>query len=1055
MKFKEYFSRIDYFIEKRIGISCYSSNYDEVNEFTEGLEEIGISYEKFASSEILQNNTAFNVETFNKSYLVFYQDLSLKELGENIESVVNEILYPIYFKNIPIALFSSLPKTEYKAINIKSGLIHEDFNIVVNNLLFEQIYTLFDPINLHIDNRARSNDDTKYTPIELILRKALESNRFSYQSQVKLGRHYVDFIVEKDNRKLIVECDGREYHNPFRDKERDKELDKYGIPILRFSGSEIFLNSSDCIEKINNFFLRAPENALKQLDENIDKSQSKPIAHINGACRVLAPAGSGKTKTLVNRIINLINNGVEESNILALAFNKMAAVEMRDRLDKRNINVSNKLNESGVAVRTFHSFGYQIIRESLQWNFNPQRELLDTRNFLRDSFNAYHNLPGYKMKDAIDKLLEALRKAKMELIPIEELIVEIDEKVYPFQNIFDTYLEKQKAHNFFNYDDMIYLSLRILLDNGILRNILQKKYQYILVDEFQDLNEAQLLLMQLLSLPENNLFIVGDDDQMIYGWRGAKISHILNFPKRYKTSKDYTLSTNYRSSKSIVNHSSWLIKNNTNRVPKDIKPKLNAKTGEFMVMISENLFEQAQDAVKWINDKKDESNATWGDFAVLYRYHEYQYPIALLLDSFRIPHSPINNYRLFVKNPGKDLYAYLTVLLHPNDSKPENFARILKYPNKYFSNDLIANARDWNSFENLVDILDEQWRKDKVSDFINDIKYIQSVLADYDSPAELIQSIYDTFDFKGFYEDRDVDINEVEKASDDIIMDVILAVSKTYNTIDEFYFQIYNAINEPYETPTFEERNPINEVHLTTIHSTKGNEFAHVIYFNLSESDKNFTEIQEEEERRVCYVGVTRAINNLFITALNKNYSKFLLELIRNPKFIDQQEVQLNGQLSTLKYDESLILGKIESYKSEIESIKKVYPELTGTTLQINKELLSADYKTKITSLERKYPELIGEPLKSDFFIFKAFFTKKRAKKVETAKKKVIELHTKIEKVIEIAVSERQERVNNATGEIQELNEKITEITNGKLIQCRDSIYEIQSEIKFRDLIPV
>lgn len=1055
MPYTDYFARIDFYLDKKIGCSMFDANESNFNNFINKLNSQNITYKSFIASDLVKNSRNLDFQYTDVQYLVLYQDLNFTDLKLNILKIVNDLVFPTYFHNIPIAFFSKIEKTKYLNIQIESGQIHQNINEVESFLLIEQLFNLIDLNSIELDTDTSFKKKEVLTPIEKIIEEELLNKKIAHKPQVKLGRHYVDFLIEGDNKKLIVECDGRDYHNPHKDKERDNELAKFGIKILRLSGSEIYYNPDKCIEKIINSLKSIVKRTDKLIDKDLDESQKSPLNHIVGPCRVLAPAGSGKTKTLVNRISYLINQGIDESKILALAFNKKAAEEMTKRLDVRDIKVSKKLSDEGVAVKTFHSFGYEIIKEYLKWNFNAEREVLETRNLLKKAFTPFVDIPGYKINDAIDKMLEALRRAKMELVPIDEVTVEIDDKIYSFQEIFYKYLELQRNINFFNFDDMIYLTLRILLDNGIARRSLQNRFQYILVDEFQDLTEAQIMLMQILSLPNNNLFIVGDDDQMIYGWRGAKISHIINFPNRYKTSRDYTLSTNYRCTKKVVKHSTWLINNNKNRVPKDIQPRLNAALGEFSIKISDSIYEQAIIAAEWIKSNQKEKKQNWKDFAILYRYHEYQFPVAMILDSYRIPHSPVNHYKLFLKNPAKDLYSYLTVILHPDDAKNEDYERILKKPNKYFTNELISKATDWDSFIELWKIPREEWRKEKVKDFIDKVIKIKSKInTSLNSPEKLVQEIFDIFSFKEYYKDEAKVVNEVEKAGDDIIIDVIISVSKLFDSMSEFYSQIYKAINEPYENLNPYETKGNNEVHLTTIHSTKGNEYSNVVYFNLSQTENNLSETEIEEERRVCYVGVTRAIKNIIITTTQDKYSKYLLELIRNPTYKNISNIQLNNLLSQAKQEEQSILGKIEFTKKEIDNMLKDFPELKGESLNIKEDLIGIAQRKKIEILEKKYPEVNGLPLKTDYSIFKNYFINMRIKKIEKAKIKINILTNEVNELVQNQIMLRRNNIDLTAKRIEELNDNITHLANNELVIRSDKTHEIKSEIEFRELIP-
>ena len=228
----------------------------------------------------------------------------------------------------------------------------------------------------------------------------------------------------------------------------------------------------------------------------------------------------------------------------------------------------------------------------------------------------------------------------MELPALSTVTVEYGDKVYPLEPIFHSYVQKQLSASFVDFDDMIYMAVRLLLENGALRRTYQSRFDFVLVDEFQDLNEAQLLLLQIIALPENNIFAVGDDDQMIYGFRGADVKHIVEFEKRFPVAATHVLNTNYRSSRMIVRHTGWLIRHNLDRVPKDIQPRQDAPMGRFEVAGHASLLEQARFAAGWLAEHKKQNKLNWRDYAVLYRYNAYQFPVAVMLDAMGIPHSP-------------------------------------------------------------------------------------------------------------------------------------------------------------------------------------------------------------------------------------------------------------------------------------------------------------------------------------------------------------------------------------------------------------------------------
>jgi DNA helicase II / ATP-dependent DNA helicase PcrA len=282
-------------------------------------------------------------------------------------------------------------------------------------------------------------------------------------------------------------------------------------------------------------------------------------------------------------------------------------------------------------------------------------------------------------------------------------------------------------------------------------------------------------------------------------------------------------------------------------------------------------------AKDWLLDLHRVNGAEWKDFAVLFRYHDYQYAIALALDAEMIPHTPVNGFRLFRSKPGRDIYAYLTVILHPNDARPEDFSRILKRPNKYIQNDIINQITNWDAFQNLPDHFQEQWRIENITAFLNKIYTIQNDIENYTAES-IVSAIFEEFDFREFYHNiHDVDV-DLDKAPDEVLLDLIISVAKFSNSVDDFYMNIHHAIhdNDPIINDNIEE-DP-NLVALSSIHTSKGREFKNVIYFNHIKSTFDQNETDVEEERRVSYVGITRAIDNILITSTIDNYSIFIKE---------------------------------------------------------------------------------------------------------------------------------------------------------------------------------
>jgi len=491
----------------------------------------------------------------------------------------------------------------------------------------------------------------------------------------------------------------------------------------------------------------------------LDPNQTLAATHLNGPLRVMAPAGSGKTRTLVSRITFLLEQGIPTDRILALAFNRKAQQEMNDRLAALG---------HAVNVRTFHSFGYEIVRRALGWEYheNSHAHLLD---LLRKAV-ARHVFTSRLHLDSLDPFLEALHRATMELVPLATLNIPTDLREIPFEPIFQDFLTAQIQQRFLTFDGMIYHALRALLDDAALRHSLQNQFEYVLVDEFQDLNRAQMMLTQIIALPQNNLFVVGDDDQMIYGWRGADVRLILDFPQTYSDAKTVVLATNYRSTQRIVRHSRMLIEHNPERVVKDIQPRTQAGRGILDVILAQGIRAQAKAALDWMETQKTTHHLAWDDFAILYRVNNHAFPILSLLDQRGIPY---------------------------------------------------ALASDTPDDEEL--------------------------------PPEI----------------------------------------------------------QP------------GAISLMTIHKSKGKEFPWVVYFNLSRKGASEIETHLEEERRVAYVGATRAQQGLLITADEDHYSRFLIEFALNPEFDPYALPYIERQVALVRKKRDKITRELTAHHKTLATLSQ------------------------------------------------------------------------------------------------------------------------------------
>ncbi len=905
--FDFFFDRLDACLRKGRGFSLFRADDACVADFSQGCERRGLAPLTIYLSSV--QNGSGDIPA-SPGFVILIQDLSYAEFIERASVIADRIVFPLWFRRTAICFFSGLDAEVYETPRIKGDDLHRDASRAIRSLLAEQTMILLKRSNYQLASpelleSVEPVPEILFTPIEEKMRAALEAHNLSYQSHVRLGRHAVDFLVSTpkgaQDSKVVVECESKAFHEPSRDSDAARGSSLAGYPVCRFSGSQIEADVDKCIRTIQEaVYDRTLPNY--NLDNDLDPSQREAVATVSGPIRVLAPAGSGKTKTLVNRILHLLNQGVASERILALAFNKKARDEMQDRLERRGVR--------GVDVRTFHSFGYEIVREGAGWTFGNSTQKKTARALMKDAIQEHAQLPALRNQDPLDAFLAGLRRAKMELPALSTVTVEYGDKIYPLEPIFHSYVQKQLSASFVDFDDMIYMAVRLLLEKSTLRRDYQTRFEFVLVDEFQDLNEAQLLLLQIIGLPENNIFAVGDDDQMIYGFRGADVKHIVEFEKRFPVSSTYVLNTNYRSSRMIVRHAGWLIRHNRDRVAKDIQPRRDAQSGRFEVAGHTSLLEQAKFVATWLAEHKKQNNLNWRDYAVLYRFHAYQFPVAVMLDALGIPHSPAETRQLFQSVVGMDVYSYLQVILFPREAKASDFERILKRPNKLLTNQLIAQTKDWDSFLGMRELPTlRDWERQTLADFTARIeRFSDTAHPGKMTAADCMRRLKTEFGLTEFYQEQSRLSDDLDQASDEGLLDVITALAGTFKTPQEFFQFISQSLADASRdsenssgngTSKREAANP-NQVYLSTIHRAKGKEFRNVVYFNLSQAaaDPHAGNSQRasfvEEERRITYVGATRSKDDLLITFASTKPSEFLREIALNPSYRDIKEEDLN-----------------------------------------------------------------------------------------------------------------------------------------------------------------
>ncbi|MEG2447654.1 MAG: ATP-dependent helicase [Bacilli bacterium] len=595
-----------------------------------------------------------------------------------------------------------------------------------------------------------------------------------------------------------------------------------------------------------------------KLDE-LNAEQLLSVKQINGPVCLLAGAGSGKTKTLVNRILELLNKGVKQSSILVLAFNNKAAKEIKNRM-------GSVITDDSTNIMTFHAFGNRLLHQETTLEFYSEDTKEMTKALLEQAVSKYQSII---FKDGVDPLsiyLKMLSNVKNNLINVNNMMIEVNHEIVDFFPIFKEYLRLLEEEHFYDYDDMIYLSIYILLKNGSLRRLIQEQYKYILVDEFQDLNPAQLLLLKIISLPQNNLFVVGDDDQMIYAFRGASIDHILNFNKEYPYAKQFCLTTNYRSKEKIVTYAKQFIDCNLKRVSKNIKAS-TLERGEVVVKLESNFLNEFTSVLNWL-DSLDKTCSV----AIIYRYNIYGLFLTSLLEVNGIIRTK-SNPQLILKNQGI-LKLYLDYLFgHISKSDLSNICSIWGFSN--------INICSINKLDNYLEINKPEFYKRLIK--------VKNMLAKGDLSLRVFMTIL-------HLEASDLFKTNNEEMTNGEIGSLLASFIDYFGGIKHFYY--YQKTVKAVSTE--------RDITIQTIHKTKGNEFDAVCYFHMATPQ---LKEELETERRISYVALTRAKSNILITSSNQEQLTFLKEYLLNPELshLNKQELLERNQLMV---EQKYILNK-------------------------------------------------------------------------------------------------------------------------------------------------
>ena len=606
-----------------------------------------------------------------------------------------------------------------------------------------------------------------------------------------------------------------------------------------------------------------------------NEAQAQAIQHTDGPCLVLAGPGSGKTLTIVNRVKYLIEKQkVRPEEILVVTFTRFAAAEMKSRLclvmGKRDLPVT---------VGTFHGIYYGILKWA--YRMNQENILSETEKYqiLRGVINK-ERMEIFDEEDFIQDIAAEIGKVKNNRIPLEEFVSEKC-SADAFRNIYRNYERHRKELKKIDFDDMLVLCYELFQSRPDVLAQWQKKFRYVLIDEFQDINRIQYDVIRMLAQPENNLFVVGDDDQAIYGFRGADSELMLGFGKDFPDAKQILLGMNYRSTANIVQNSLKLIENNVERYSK--KLEANREGGSCLhIQEVKDPVEEAEYVLEEIQKCK-ENGIKEEEIAILFRVHTDARAVVEAMVERKIPfqmkeHLP-NIYEHFI---AKDIMAYFR--LATGKRRRQDFLQVMNRPKRYLGRDSVSGSQV--SFEDMRKFYcDKDWMIDRIDQFEWDVKMLMKM-----APYAAIQYIRKRIGYDDFLKEYAF-THQINRSDLNEVLAEIEEAAKAFSSVEEWFAHV-EEYTETLKVKEKERNRPRPGVRLMTIHASKGLEFKQVFLIAANEGripyQKAKTDKEIEEERRLFYVAMTRAKDFLKICYVKiKNGkevtpSRFVDELLKN-----------------------------------------------------------------------------------------------------------------------------------------------------------------------------
>ncbi len=635
--------------------------------------------------------------------------------------------------------------------------------------------------------------------------------------------------------------------------------------------------------------------------ENLNEAQQEATEHIDGPLLILAGAGSGKTKTLTSRLAYLIGEvGIDPLNTLTLTFTNKAANEMRQRA----LGMIESNTHAMPLLCTFHKFGLLFLKLHIQKIGRDNSFVIIDSD---DRKRLIRNISKELKIDLNTSFVSAeISKYKNTLLEPDEVIEKAELSEYKnAAKIYKEYQQRIEADNLVDFDDLLVLTYKILKNDEQLRKEISNRYQYIMVDEYQDTNDLQFRLLELLASEHRNLCVVGDDDQSIYGWRGANIRNILEFNEKFADAKVIKLEINYRSTQQILDAANRLIEHNSRRLGKSLK-SYKGEGIDIKLMHSSDENQETTQIAKEIHKLIDEG-VDPNQIAILYRINALSRAIEEGLMRENISFKLVGGVRFYERAEIKDIISYFRTLSNP--SNDFSLLRIINKPKRGIGATslgklkALADKKALSVYETIVTSPIEELQSNiskkvafALKDFIEEIKELKE--ASQDSLYNFIDFFEDRVGLKDYYGsmadgyDRILNIDEFYGYMRDYIL------SNPDVTLDDFL----NDISLQNDQDQLDER----AVNVMSIHAAKGLEFEHLFVVGMEE--EFFPLLGDncdiEEERRLGYVAITRAKSDLTLSYCDSRFYKGRRKLLKKSRFLGEAGLIKNASLKVSKSSE-------------------------------------------------------------------------------------------------------------------------------------------------------